>query len=96
MLAYLLQKKIHSLILMKKSKFLNCLKLYQKHFGTSIASDDKVTVYGSVTLKNGAIVRANSNYHGKPWFSNVSVHMNSEELFDYQSDGGICYGQVIN
>lgn len=77
------------------SKFLKCLKLYQEQFNTSIANDDKVTIYGSVTLENGAIMRANSDFHGKPWFSNVSIHMSSEELFNYQSDEGICYGQVI-
>jgi hypothetical protein len=77
------------------SKFLKYLKLYQEHYDISIANDDKVTIYGSVTLENGAIMRANSNFHGKPWFSNVSIHMNSEELFNYQSDEGICYGQVI-
>lgn len=78
------------------SKFLKCLKLYQEQFDTSIADDNKVTIYGSVTLGNGAILRANSIFHGKPWFSNVSIHMNSEELFNYQSDEGICYGQVIS
>ena len=27
--------------------------------------------------------------------SNISVRMNSNELFDYTSNEGICYGQVI-
>ncbi|RIA99260.1 hypothetical protein C1645_811744 [Glomus cerebriforme] len=27
-------------------------------------------------------------------FSDISVRMDSEELFDYSSDQGICYGQV--
>ncbi|GBC44827.2 hypothetical protein GLOIN_2v1783703 [Rhizophagus irregularis DAOM 181602=DAOM 197198] len=34
-------------------------------------------------------------YYGRPWYSNVSVRMNSDELFDYASDQGICYGQVL-
>ena len=55
----------------------------------------KVKVYGSVTLENLAIVRANNKYYGKPWFSNVSVLMNIDELFEYASDKGVCYGQVI-
>ncbi|RIA87738.1 hypothetical protein C1645_827317 [Glomus cerebriforme] len=39
------------------SQFLKCLKLYQKEFDISIAQDDNVTIYGSVTLENGAIIR---------------------------------------
>ena len=49
-------------------------------------------IYGSVTLENGAIICATNNYYNKPWFSNISVQMNSDELFDYVSDCGICYG----
>ena len=61
----------------------------------SSADDSKVTIYGSVTLENGAIMRATNSYHKKSWFNDVSVCMNSEELFEYISDKGICYGQVI-
>jgi hypothetical protein len=73
--------------------FLECLNLYMDH--KKIADESKVTIYGSVTIENGAIMRATNNYYGKPWFSNVSVRMDSDELFDYTSDQGICYGQVI-
>ena len=55
----------------------------------------KIIIYGSVTLENGAIMRANNSYHQNPWFSNISVIMNSEELFEYSSDQGVCYGQVF-
>jgi hypothetical protein len=78
-----------------------CLSLYISQLeGYEISVDEidesEVSIYGSVTLENGAIMRASNNYHGKPWFSNVSVRMNSDELFDYVSDqGGICYGQVF-
>jgi hypothetical protein len=73
--------------------FLECLNLYMNH---EISTEKcKVTIYGSVTIENGAIMRATNSYHGKPWFSNVSVRMNSDELHDYASDQGICYGQVI-
>lgn len=56
----------------------------------------KIKVYGSVTLENLAVARAISKFYGKPWFSNVSVRMNIDELFDYASDNGVCYGQVTN
>lgn len=78
------------------TKFLDSLNLFLD-LQPDITSIDEssVKIYGSVTLENGAIVRATNSYYDKPWFSNVSVRMNSEELFEYNSDDGICYGQVI-
>jgi hypothetical protein len=79
-------------------KFLDCLNLYlddQLSNITDMDENSKVNIYGSVTLENGAIMRATNRFHGRPWFSNVSVLMDSDELFDYTSDQGICYGQVI-
>ena len=74
-------------------KIERCLKIYLE-FSNS-ATNYLLTIFGSVIIENGAIVRAISNYHNKPWFSNVSILMNSEELFDYKTDNGLCYGQVI-
>ena len=54
-----------------------------------------IKIYSSVTLENGSIIRATDNFYEKAWYSNVAVAMNSEELFEYLSDQGICYGQVI-
>ena len=70
-----------------------CLKIYLEISNSSI-KNYILTVFGSIIIENGAIVRAISNYHNKPWFSNVSILMNSEELFDYITDNGFCYGQV--
>ena len=82
------------------SNFSYCLSSYISQLEVGEISEDEideseVTIYESVTLENGAIMRASNSYHGNPWFSNVSVRMNSDELFDYVSDQGICYGQVI-
>jgi hypothetical protein len=78
------------------NKFENCLNVYLDQLSNiSSVDDSKVTIYGSVTLENGAIMRATNSYHKRPWFSDVSVRMNFEELLDYSSDEGICYGQVI-
>jgi hypothetical protein len=78
------------------SKFLNCLDLYlDQQIDMTNINESNVSIYGSVTLKNGAIICATSSFHGKPWFSNISIRMNSDELFDYTSNQGICYGQVI-
>ena len=78
-------------------KFLNSLKLYlvQQTKPKIIFTDiSEVKIYGSVTLENGAIVRATNKYYNKPWFSNISVYMHSDELFQYTTDQGICYGRV--
>ena len=81
------------------SNFLHCLSLYISQLEVDISKDEidesEVTIYGSVTLENGAIMRASNSFHGNSWFNNISVRMNSDELFDYVSDKGICYGQVI-
>lgn len=79
-----------------KTGFLNFLECLELYMDNEIPTDKcKVTIYASVTLENGAIIRATNSYHGNSWFSNVSVRMDSEELHDYASDYGICYGQVI-
>ncbi|RGB30742.1 hypothetical protein C1646_764943 [Rhizophagus diaphanus] len=76
------------------NNFKVCLNWYLDELpDVSSADDSKVTIYGSVTLENSAIIRATNSYHKRSWFSDVSVHMNSEELFEYISDKGICYGQ---
>lgn len=78
------------------ANFLECLNLYLQQSDITSTDEDKVTIYGSVTLENGAIMRATSSFHKRSWFSNVSVRMNSEELFEYVSDEShICYGQVL-
>src|SRR5688572_28043089 len=76
--------------------FLECLNLYSDlQSGITSVNESVLHIYKSVTLENGSIIRAANKYYGKPWFSNISVRMNSNELFDYTSNEGICYGQVI-
>jgi hypothetical protein len=53
-----------------------------------------VKIYSSVTIQNGLAIHATNNYYGKACYSNVAVAMNLEELSEYLSDQGICYGQV--
>ena len=77
------------------SKFLDCLDLYMELLNNYSISESRITIYGSVTLENGAIMRATSSYHNRPWFSDVAILMNSEESNEYISDQGVCYGQVF-
>ena len=60
----------------------------------STIDEARIRIYGSVTLSNGTIVRATSNFHNREWFSEVAISMNSEESDDYISDQGVCYGLV--
>jgi hypothetical protein len=77
------------------SKFLDCLDLYMELLNNHSISESRITIYGSVTLENGAIMRATSSYHNRPWFSDVAILMNSEESNEYISDQGVYYGQVF-
>jgi hypothetical protein len=76
------------------TQFFRCLKLYLDLL--KIAYEGiQIKIFGSVTLTDGvAILRATNKYYGNPWFSNIAVTMDITELFDYQSDDGICYAQV--
>jgi hypothetical protein len=76
-------------------KFLECLDLYLELLNNPTIDEARIRIYGSVTLSNGAIVRATSNFHNREWFSEVAISMSSEESDDYTSDQGVCYGQVI-
>lgn len=76
------------------NEFLECLHLYLDLLGNPTINESQIKIYGSVTSSNGTIIRATNSYHGRAWFSNVAVSMNSEESDDYLSDQGICYGQV--
>jgi hypothetical protein len=81
------------------NKFLHCLDSYLDLLDDSaavLADKTQINIYGSVTLENGAIMRATSSYHDKAWFSNIAILMDSEESNDYISDQGLCYGQVIH
>ena len=77
-------------------KFPDCLDLYMESLDNPVTINDaRIKIYGSVTLENGTILRATSNFHNQEWFSNVSISMSSEESGDYLLDQGICYGKVI-
>ena len=77
------------------SKFLTCLNSYLDLLGVDIIGETRINLYGSVTLENGSIMRATNSFHNRPWFSDIAISMDPEELNDYLSDQGLCYGQVI-
>jgi hypothetical protein len=75
------------------ANFIDLLNSYLKLLNTT-SEGCRIKIYSSVTLKNGAILRAVNKFHDRPWFSNIAINMDIEELSNYQTDNGICYAQV--
>ena len=47
------------------ANFSKCLTLYLQQYEITSTDEDKVMIYGSVTLENGAIMRATSSFHNR-------------------------------
>ncbi|RHZ87318.1 hypothetical protein Glove_37g146 [Diversispora epigaea] len=75
--------------------FIQSLDSYFDLLKISTAQGCHIKIYRSVTLENRAILRTTNMFHKRPWFSNISVTINDEELFEYQSNNGICYAQTL-
>ena len=82
--------------IMKKGfeKFRSCLDDYTDILEVESLESTCIKIFGSVILKNGAILRAINKFHDHPWFSDIAINMNPEEQLEYQSDSGICYAKV--
>ncbi|RHZ76436.1 hypothetical protein Glove_197g25 [Diversispora epigaea] len=80
-------------------KFLECLDVYLEIYYKNLSEHEKIDmifhIYGGVTLKFGSIMRATNKFHKKPIFSNIAVEMNADEIFEYTSDNGVCFAQVL-
>ena len=79
-------------------KLLACLDLYLEFYNQKLSEheeiDIKFYIYSGVTLKHGAKMRATNKFHKRSIFSNIAVEMNSDEIFKYKSDDGVCFAQV--
>jgi hypothetical protein len=51
--------------------------------------------YANVEL-SGDYIRAKSMYYNEPSFSDVSINMSGEEIEDYNTDSGACFGKVYD
>lgn len=45
-------------------------------------------------VSSGDYIRAKSVYYNEPSFSDVSINMSGEEIEDYNTDMGACFGKV--
>ena len=60
-----------------------------------VASNTVIHWYSYTTAAlSGDYVRASSKYYYNPEFSNISINMSEEEVDDYRSDQGVCFGKV--
>ena len=51
--------------------------------------------YGYANVESsGDYIRAKSMYYNEPSFSDVSINMSGEEIEDYNTDMGACFGKV--
>ncbi|RHZ50884.1 hypothetical protein Glove_490g71 [Diversispora epigaea] len=80
-------------------KFLECLDAYLDFYDRKLSEHEEIDmifhIYGGVMLKFGSIMRATNKFHKKPIFSNIAVEMNADEIFEYTSDNGVCFAQVL-
>ncbi|RHZ85339.1 hypothetical protein Glove_66g184 [Diversispora epigaea] len=74
------------------TQFFNHLKL---DFSKIISTDTQIKIFGSVTLNNSTFLCATNKYYDNPWFSNIAVIMDTDELSNYQLDSGTCYAQTL-
>lgn len=60
--------------------------------------DDAATIcikwYSSAVISSSDTIRANSNWYQQAVFDNISINMNSDEIEDYTTNDGMCFGKV--
>lgn len=69
--------------------------LYEELTEHNINSDDVfVKWYKSTVISSGDTVRAISNWYQQAVFDNISVNMSTDEIGDYITHDGMCFGKV--
>ena len=57
--------------------------------------DSKISWYSYTNITSGGdYIRAKSMYYNEPSFSDMSINMSVEEVEDYNTDDGTCFGKV--
>ena len=60
-----------------------------------LMGNTEVSWYSYANVKSsGDYIRAKSMYYNEPSFSDVSINMSGEEIEDYNTDMGACFGKV--
>ena len=50
--------------------------------------------YNSAVISSSDTIRANSNWYHQAVFDNISINMNSNEIENYVTNDGMCFGKV--
>jgi hypothetical protein len=62
-----------------------------------LGSSTEVSWYSYANVESsGDYIRAKSMYYNELSFSDVSINMSGEEIEDYNTDSGACFGKVYN
>ncbi len=60
-----------------------------------LRGNTEVSWYSYANVESsGNYIRAKSMYYNEPSFSDVSINMSGEEIEDYNTDMGACFGKV--
>ena len=60
-----------------------------------LMENTEISWYSYANVKSsGDYIRAKSMYYNEPSFSNVSINMSVEEVEDYNTNEGACFGKV--
>ena len=60
-----------------------------------LMENTEVSWYSYANVESsGDYIRAKSMYYNEPSFSDVSINMSGEEIEDYNTDMGACFGKV--
>lgn len=76
--------------------FLDSLDIFLDNTSQESLSEEErfVRIYKSVVLENMEVVRADSSFNKASWFSDVAIVMDVEEVKNYKSNEGMCFGKV--
>src|SRR5947207_8094426 len=69
--------------------------LYEDLSKEMLMGNTEVSWYGDANVESSDdYIRAKSMYYNKLSFSDVSINMSGEEIEDYNTDMGVCFGKV--
>lgn len=75
------------------SRFFNLLE----EFTNNNMDNDTITIkwYSSAIISSSDTIRANSNWYQQAVFDNISINMHSDEIENYITSDGMCFGKVL-
>jgi hypothetical protein len=75
------------------SRFFNLLE----DFTNNDVNDETITIkwYSSAVISSSDTIRANSNWYQQAVFDNISINMNSDEIKNYITSDGMCFGKIL-